>query len=354
MLEEFIKRTSDPNGSEIADRVIVIDRKFVSVVQKIVGGNPDRIQFDQSKTKEAFENINIVLEDGSKDYKAKLDNIFEIEEASNDSGLKIFASIITDVIKSDEIGEEEKFGILDLLKKNFVFLGEDDYPKKDREEVSRLILEAVGNTMSSYEEGLKVFEAIYSGFRRNFSKLIQEAQVEIEEGENKERLSNQQSSEDEKKLILEEGQKIRDRNRDAWNSAMELIPNSAKASTALALALVTPSPLGIIIALGFLAYTWGMGHEDGEKKPDIYNNTNVQQYANAWKEFMPNSESRILTEQERQNAQFNPTDTGKAASRFIDAVKPEFAQDGDVLKNHRIALASVKLTALSGENLSQS
>jgi hypothetical protein len=354
MLEEFIKKISDPSGSEIADRAILIDQKFVSVVQKIVGGNPDQIQFDPLKAKESFENINIVLEDGSKDYKAKLDNIFGIEEESNDSGLKIFASIIADVIKSDEIGEEEKLGIIDLLKKNFVFLGEDDYPKKDREEISRLILEAVGNTMSSYEEGLKVFEVIYSGFRRNFLKLIQEAQDEIEEEENKKRLSNQQSSEDEKKLILEERQKIRDRNRDAWNSAIELSPNSAKASTALTLSLVTPSPLGIIIALGFLAYTWDMGHEDGEKKPDIYNSTNVQQYADAWKEFMPNSDSRILTEQERQNAQFNPTDIGKAASRFIDAVKPDFAQDGDILKNHGLALASVKSTPLSVDNLSQS
>ena len=312
-----------------ADGATLIDPEIAKAVQKIVEENPERIEFYPAKAKEAFGKITTALDAADKTNEVKLAEIRTIGNESKDSGLKLFAKAVANVLELNETVLSDKSPILNSLKENFNFLGEEKDPETSKTKISRLILEAVEKKTSSYEGNQGVVDAVNSGFQEAFSGLLEEVKKEITV--EKDKTLSSPSNEEKDELAPEERQKIKDQNKDFWNSTMEIMPDAAKAATALTLALAAPPPIGIILALGFLAYTWNMGHEPGEKKPDIYSNPEVQSYADAWKEFMKPEPQQAITRE-------GLTNTGKAASVSIETAKGDLDKEKEILKQTGAAL----------------
>ncbi len=319
-------------SKESSGTAALIAPEIAAAVQKIVEENSDQIEFNPAEAKEGFEKITKALGAENKIDEAGLAEIRKIGNESEDSGLKVFAKAVANVLELNETVLSDKSPILNSLKENFNFLGEEKDPETSKTKISRLILEAVEKKTSSYEGNQGVVDAVNSGFQEAFSGLLEEVKKEITV--EKDKTLSSPSNEEKDELAPEERQKIKDQNKDFWNSTMEIMPDAAKAATALTLALAAPPPIGIILALGFLAYTWNMGHEPGEKKPDIYNDPEVQSYADAWKEF-------VKPELQQAIKKGDITNTGKAASVLVETAKGGLDEDGKTLKQVKSSLGSV-------------
>ena len=271
-------------SKESSGTAALIAPEIAAAVQKIVEENSGQIEFNPAEAKEGFEKITKALGAENKIDEAGLAEIRKIGNKSEDSGLKVFAQAVVNVLELNKTPLSDKSPILKSLKENFGFLGKEEDPERSKTKISELILVAVEQTTSSYKENKDVVKAINSGFQEAFSGLFEEVTKKIEAEKNQ--TPSSPPNEEEGKLSPEKRREIEDQNRDFRNSAMEIMTDAAKAATALTLALAVPPPIGIILALGFLAYTWNMGHEPGEKKPDIYNDPKVQSYVDAWKAFM--------------------------------------------------------------------
>ena len=319
-------------SKESSGTAALIAPEIAAAVQKIVEENSDQIEFNPAEAKEGFEKITKALGAENKIDEAGLAEIRKIGNESEDSGLKVFAKAVANVLELNETVLSDKSPILNSLKENFNFLGEEKDPETSKTKISRLILEAVEKKTSSYEGNQGVVDAVNSGFQEAFSGLLEEVKKEITV--EKDKTLSSPPNEEEGKLSPEKRREIEDQNRDFWNSAMAIMPDAAKAATALTLALAIPPPIGIILALGFLAYTWNMGHEPGEKKPDIYNDPEVQSYADAWKEF-------VKPELQQAIKKGDITNTGKAASVLVETAKGGLDEDGKTLKQVKSSLGSV-------------
>ena len=337
-------------SKEPVGTVALMGPEIAAAVQKTVEENSDKIGFDPEKAKEGFEKITKVLGADNKIDEAELVEIRKIGNESEDSGLKVFAKAVANVLELGEAVLSDKSSILNSLKENFGFLGEEKDPKPSEVEISALILGAVKKTTLSHKENEGVVNAINSGFKEAFSDLSEEVTEEIEAEKNN---ILSPLNEEEGKLSPEKRREIEDQNKDFWNSAMEIMPDAAKAATALTLALAVPPPIGIILALGFLAYTWNMGHEPGEKKPDIYNDPEVQSYADAWKGFVKPEQRQELTEKDRKNAAQDPTNVGEAASVLIEEAGRDLNQGKKVLKQNEDALKGSSASMVSGAGSSE-
>ena len=283
-----------PAEAEIESEV----QKALEKASEILKKNSGRIQFDQKKAKASFQGISSILErddDPSRKFtKEDAAKIKEIGDEATDCGLKIFASVTAKVLGFDEVEDSDKSTITNNLKTNFAFLGEDDYAGKNGEEISRLIINAVKETTRSHKDNKDAVDAINSGFQEAFPAEEERAATE----------------------------------------KYNIMPGALKGATALTLALAVPPPLGVILALGFLAYTWNMGHEPEEKKPEIFNDPDVQKYAEAWKKFMKPPELEVTAENVKRFKD-NPSAsfTGGAAYKFAAKAKEDFKEGKKELEN---------------------
>ena len=327
-----------------------INPEIVERAKRIAAASPDLITF-ASGAKAAFEEMTKVLfpEDltevttgkTNKEKIADIQKIGEVEgEKINDSGLKTFANAATKILGIGPEDLPENSAILNSLITAFGFLGEEgprkEYPKED---IAQSILEAVHKATSSCEGNKAAVVAINSGFKEAFPDLVEE-EAKIGEEELKSSASlpsaTSESEEEERKLTPEE-QEIRDKKKANWDSAMEIMPDALKGTVALTLALAVPPPLGVILALGFLAYTWDMGKKPEEEKPEIFNDPDVQKYAKAWEKFME-PPKREITDGDRENSERAPTFTGGAASGFAAEAGENLREEVSVLENQKEAL----------------
>jgi len=366
----------------------LINPEIFERARRIAEKSPDLIKF-ASGVKAAFEDMTKVLSPGdlpegevAKTNKEKIASISEIGEGIDDSGLKTFANAATKILCIDQEDLPDNSAILNSLITAFGFLGEEGPKKEDpKEDIALSILEAVHKATSSCRENEAAVDAINSGFKEAFPGLVEEEKakslgegVEITPAPNLAptpsikgiggelpTASSSLTPEEERKLTLEE-QRIRDETKANRDSVMEIMPDVLKGASALTLALAVPPPLGVILALGFLAYTWDMGHKPEEKKPEIFNDPDVQKNAEAWKKFINPSE-REITAQDIGNFNKAPTVTGGAASRVIIEAGKDLNEDKKVLENteevlkagrkksERASIAERSPTALGGEEL---
>ena len=300
-------------------------QKAFEETSKILKENSGRIQFDQKKAKTSFQEISSILggtdQDGREFTTEEVAKIKKIGDEATDCGLKIFASVTSKVLGLDGVGASDKLKTTNDLKTNFAFLGEDDYAGKNGEEISGLIIDAVKKTTQNHKDKENVVNAINSGFKEAFPAEEERAATEKQ----------------------------------------NIMPGALKGVTALTLALAVPPPLGVILALGFLAYTWNMGHEPEEKKPEIFNDPDVQEYAEAWKKYMKPQQE--ITDEDRENYEKDQTALGKVASRFTKEAETDLSEGkkplkntGEVLKTSREKLKKTSIAgrsppALEGEEL---
>ena len=340
--------------------------------------SPDLITF-ASGVKEAFEKMTKVLSPGDlpedeagKTNEGKIAAIQKIGEVGgekiNDSGLKTFANAATKILG---IGPEDlpnNSAILNSLITAFGFLGEEGLRKEDpNEDITLSILKAFDKATSSCEGNQVAIDAIKSGFKEAFPGLVEEEKakslgeaVEITptpdlapaappiKGEKLTTASL--TPEEQGRELTQEEQRIRDEKEANRDSAMEIMPDALKAAGALTLALAVAPPLGVILAIGFLAYTWDMGHKPKEEKPEIFNDPDVQKHAEAWKKFME-PPKREITAADHENAIKKPTIVGGAASKFAENGITDLNESKKTLK---VVEEAVKAITVGNGNLPSS
>jgi|GEM_PF-3405238 len=345
-----------------------IDPEIVERAKRIAEAYPDLITFAPG-AKAAFEEMTEVLvpTDPTKSVAVKTNEekiaaISGIGKGIDDSGLKTFANAATKILCIDQKDLPDNSAILNSLIKAFGFLGEEG-PKKEnpKEDIALSILEAIHKANSSCKENKAAVDAIDSGFKEAFPGLVEEEKakslgeaVEItpapdlalapsikRKGGKLTTASSSLTPEEEERLLTPEEQRIRDEekaNKEAnRDSAMEIMSDAFKGTAALTLALAVPPPLGVALAIGFLAYTWDMGHKPEEEKPEIFNGPDVQEYAEIWKKFMHPPE-REITAQDIKNFNKAPTITGGVASKVIIEAGGNLKEDKEILEAEKIAL----------------
>ena len=334
-----------------------INPEIVERAKRIAAASPDLITF-ASGVKAAFEDMTKVLSPGDlpedevvKTNEGKIAAIQKIGEVGgekiNDSGLKTFANAATRILNINPENPQDNSEILKSLIKAFGFLGEEGPRKKDsKEDITLSILEAVHKATSSCGENKAAVDAINSGFKEAFPGLgEEEAKISASPPS---ATSTSEYEEEGRKLISEE-QRIRDEKKANWDSAMEIMPDAIKGTVALTLALAVPPPLGVILAIGFLAYTWDMGHKPEEEKPEIFNDPDVQEYAEAWKKYMKPQQE--ITDEDRENYEKDQTALGKVASRVIIEGGANLKESEKTLKTSKKALRSTGGAGVAEANL---
>ena len=376
---------------------------FFKEIEEAAKKNPDLIKFD-SRAKKAFEDISTVLstknatEDRVAENAGKIEAINKILKGKgegekegegegrkiDDSGLNIFAKIATRILNIDSAYLSDDSAITKLITE-FGFLKEDSKPedlpgnlatfnplatgsadslKEDskeedsKKEFVKSILGALHNAASSFEGNKAVIDAINLGFKDAFPEFVEEIKLApdldiaaasfIEGGElTQEGLesdgTNTTTVKSYKKGLTPEEQELVNNREINWSNAIEIMPDAFRGGTALALALAVPAPFGVILALGFLACAWNMGHKPEEE--NLNNDPLIKACSTAWKDFMEEKKSksdegvsieasegaREITEEDRVNNKRNPTRTGEAADRVIRGSAKDLEEDNKAL-----------------------
>ncbi len=309
----------------------------------------------------------------------------------DDSGLNTFAKIATRILNIDSayLSDDSAYlsddSAITKLITEFGFLKEDPKPedppgnlatfnplatgsadslKEDskeedsKEEFVKSILGALRNASSSFEGDKAVTDAINLGFKDAFPEFVEEIKLApdldiaaasfieggklTQEGQESNETNTTTVKSYKNGLTTEEQELVNNREIN-WSNAIEIMPDAFRGGTALALALAVPAPFGVILALGFLACAWNMGHKPEEE--NLNNDPLIKACSTAWKDFMEEKKSksdegvsievggggREITEEDRENYERNPTRTGGAADKVIGGSAKDLEEDKKAL-----------------------
>lgn len=386
----------------------------------------EQFKSDPNAAKGAFGAINSIIGADDKTPEEKLTAIHTLRDGTKDSGLRVFADAAMNVMKLDPLTtpEEQKKAALTSLTTNFGFL------EKGKADNQTAIVEALYKTNKEFETNPQICDAVYSGFKdgdlkeayEQFKKAAEQpAQVPpptqsqqndapslfsrltsqftslvgggpnvtpppppsttqtqpilpplddglTEEQKLKPSTNTQQPSPAPIEELTPEQKEIKENNQKAFDNFLGLITGPAgQAAVALTLALAVPPPLGLLMAIGFTAYC--MQQAGAEKHP----NPEVQNYADAWKEFVQEAQNekaqqqqqapkkkdlndeqvgvqvdtrQTINDQDREKAKKDPTAIGSATNTVVNNAQQDLGDAEKKLKTDKESLrqASNELT----------